>query len=55
MQDKTAGPAQEFTHHLCKGNIGLIMPYSKGFVLLVLGYVFQLWENYTCACPVSTD
>nr|WP_297348429.1 GTP 3',8-cyclase MoaA [uncultured Glaciecola sp.] len=30
-QDKAAGPAQEFTHSDYKGNIGLIMPYSKDF------------------------
>jgi cyclic pyranopterin phosphate synthase len=31
VQNKTAGPAQEFTHNDYKGNIGLIMPYSKDF------------------------
>jgi cyclic pyranopterin phosphate synthase len=31
LQNKTAGPAQEFTHSDYKGNIGLIMPYSKDF------------------------
>lgn len=30
-KDADAGPAQEFMHHEFKGNIGLIMPYSKNF------------------------
>ncbi|GAC14556.1 GTP 3',8-cyclase MoaA [Aliiglaciecola lipolytica] len=31
IQDKTAGPAQEFWHPDYRGKIGLIMPYSKDF------------------------
>lgn len=31
IQDKAAGPAQEFYHPDYKGRIGLIMPYSKDF------------------------
>ncbi|MGS2720216.1 GTP 3',8-cyclase MoaA [Paraglaciecola aestuariivivens] len=31
VQDKTAGPAQEFFHPDYQGKIGLIMPYSKDF------------------------
>jgi cyclic pyranopterin phosphate synthase len=31
VQNKTTGPAQEFTHHDYKWNIGLIMSYSKDF------------------------
>jgi cyclic pyranopterin phosphate synthase len=31
IREKTAGPAQEFTHSDYTGNIGLIMPYSKDF------------------------
>ncbi len=31
IRDKTAGPAQEFSHPDFKGRIGLIMPYSKDF------------------------
>lgn len=31
IQDKAAGPAQEFYHPDYQGRIGLIMPYSKGF------------------------
>lgn len=31
IRDKDAGPAQEFTHPDYRGNIGLIMPYSKDF------------------------
>ncbi len=31
IRESTAGPAQEFTHEDHKGNIGLIMPYSKDF------------------------
>jgi cyclic pyranopterin phosphate synthase len=31
IRSKDAGPAQEFSHPDYKGNIGLIMPYSKDF------------------------
>jgi cyclic pyranopterin phosphate synthase len=31
IQNKTAGPAQEFYHPDYKGRIGMIMPYSKDF------------------------
>jgi len=31
IQDKTAGPAQEFYHPDYQGRIGLIMPYAKDF------------------------
>lgn len=31
LKSKTSGPAQEFQHPDYAGNIGLIMPYSKGF------------------------
>ncbi len=31
VRDDDAGPAQEFSHPDYKGNIGLIMPYSKDF------------------------
>jgi cyclic pyranopterin phosphate synthase len=31
IRDKTAGPAQEFSHPNYQGRMGLIMPYSKDF------------------------
>lgn len=41
ITSKTAGPAQEFQHSDYQGKIGLIMPYSKGFVTHVIDLEYR--------------
>lgn len=47
------GPPQVFSYADYQGEVGLIMPYEKTFVPVVIGYGFPLLAICTYACLAS--